>query len=129
MKALVIGGGGFLGSAIVRQLHARGDEVRILGRGGYPYLEQLEVSCLQGDIRDPSAVARATMGMDVVFHVAAKAGIWGRSEDFQQINVEGTRNVVRACFDAGVQRLVDSGGQVAKFNKRFQGLGLSAAKK
>lgn len=106
MRALVTGGGGFLGSAIVRQLRARGDEVRVLGRGKYPHLESLGVECRQGDICNPESVGQACRGVDVVLHVAAKAGIWGRADDFQRINVEGTRNVVIACLDAGVHRLV-----------------------
>lgn len=117
MKALVTGGGGFLGSAIVRQLRARGDPVRVLGRGRYPHVEQFQAECLQGDICDPAAVGAACRGVDVVFHVAAKAGIWGRREDFQRINVEGTRNVVRACFDAGVGRLIYTSSPSVVFGK------------
>jgi len=106
MKALVTGGGGFLGGRIVRRLRERGDDVVVLGRRRYPHLEALGVPCLRGDVRDPDAVARAARGADVVFHVAALTGVWGRRRDFQSINVGGTKNVLAACRAEGVPRLV-----------------------
>jgi len=106
MKALVTGGGGFLGSAIVRMLHERGDEVSVLGRGTYPHIAAYIKRAFQADIRLAPAVARACEGMEIVFHVAALAGIWGRRRDFWPINVEGTRNVIEACRANGVPRLV-----------------------
>jgi nucleoside-diphosphate-sugar epimerase len=106
MNALVTGGGGFLGSAIVRMLHERGDEVSVLGRGTYPHIAPHIKRTFQADIRLAPAVARACEGMDIVFHVAALAGFWGRRRDFWSINVEGTRNVIEACRANGVPRLV-----------------------
>ncbi len=106
MKALVTGGGGFLGSAIVRKLHERGDEVYVLGRGDYPQVVPFVKRFFQTDIRDGAAVAQACGGMDVVFHTAALAGIWGKRSDFRSINVGGTRNTIEACRANGVHRLV-----------------------
>ncbi len=106
MKALVTGGGGFLGGAIVRQLVARGDTVATLSRGHYPTLTTLGVTQFQGDIADAAAVDAAVVGQDVVFHVAAKAGIWGRRADFHAANVVGTANVLAACRAHAVRRLV-----------------------
>jgi len=106
MKALVTGGGGFLGSAIVRMLHDRGDEVSVLGRGDYPHITPCIKRVFQVDIRDAPAVAHACAGMDIVFHAAALAGIWGRGRDFWSINVEGTRNVIEACRAKSVRRLI-----------------------
>jgi nucleoside-diphosphate-sugar epimerase len=106
LSALVTGGGGFLGGAIVRRLVERGDRVRSLARGDYPELKALGVETMQGDIADPAAVARAVAGCDVVFHVAAKAGVWGPLEEYRRANVEGTRQVVAACRATGVRRLV-----------------------
>jgi len=106
MKALVTGGGGFLGGALVRRLVAEGASVRSLHRGAYPELDALGVSTVRGDVADLSVVRRAVAGCDVVFHVAAKAGISGRAAAYRATNVVGTRNVIAACLAAGVPRLV-----------------------
>ena len=106
MKVLVIGGGGFIGSAVVRQLLARGYETDVFGRSRYPHLEKQGVRQIQGDIRDSKELIRAVEGYDTVIHTAAKAGIWGAKTEFEAINVTGTRNVLGACFAAGVKALV-----------------------
>jgi nucleoside-diphosphate-sugar epimerase len=106
MRALVTGGGGFLGRAVVRQLVARGDTVRSLARHRYPALDALGVEQLQGDVADPGAVAAAVAGCDVVFHVAAKAGVWGPAAEYHRANFVGTHNVLAACRLHGVRRLV-----------------------
>ena len=77
MKALVTGGGGFLGGAIVRLLRERGDDVRSFARGAYPALENAGVDVHRGDLADAAAVSHAVQGMDVVFHVAGLPGVWG----------------------------------------------------
>lgn len=118
MNALVTGGGGFLGSAIVRMLLARGDRVRSLARGDYPELTALGVEQVRGDVADAQAVAQAVEGCDVVFHVAAKAGIWGPLEEYVRANVEGTRNVVEACRARGVRRLVHTSSPSVVFDGR-----------
>ncbi|MCA8920579.1 MAG: NAD-dependent epimerase/dehydratase family protein [Planctomycetes bacterium] len=105
-KALVTGGGGFLGSEVVRRLLARGDAVRVLGRSRYPALEALGAECVQGDLGDRDAVAAACAGVDVVHHVGALAGAWGKAADFERTNVHGTEHVVAGCRAAGVGRLV-----------------------
>ncbi len=106
MKALVTGGGGFLGSRIVELLRARGDEVTFLARGSYPKVEALGAKGLQIDLRDRAKLAEAVAGQDVVFHVAAKAGFWGSRADYWSTNVDGTRNVIDAMEEANVKRLV-----------------------
>ena len=106
MHALVTGAGGFLGQYITRQLVARGDKVRALSRGNYPYLTELGVESVQGDIQDASAVERACQSVDAVFHVAAIAGIWGKWQTYYGINVLGTRNVIAACRKNSVPRLI-----------------------
>jgi nucleoside-diphosphate-sugar epimerase len=118
MNALVTGGGGFLGGAIVRLLRQRGDSVRSLARGDYPGLRDLGVAQIRGDLADPEPVRRAVEGADVVFHVAAKAGYWGAFEDFHRINVEGTRHVIAACRAHGVKRLVYTSSPSVVFDGR-----------
>ena len=106
MKALVTGGGGFLGGAIVRRLVDRGWTVHTLQRGIYPKLDELGVEQLQGDIAEPDTVSRAVEGCDIVFHVAAKVEPWGAFKPFHQTNVIGTENVLEAMRINGVPKLV-----------------------
>jgi nucleoside-diphosphate-sugar epimerase len=120
MRALVTGGGGFLGGAIVRRLVERGDRVRSLARGRYPELDALGVEQHQGDVADATAVRRAAAGCDVVFHVAAKAGVWGRYEDYHRANFVGTENVVAACRARGVSGLVYTSSPSVVFDGRDQ---------
>lgn len=103
---LVTGGGGFLGKAIVKQLIEKGKSVVSFSRTRYPELEALDVRQIQGDLADPAAVANAFNGIDAVFHVAAKAGIWGPFDAFYKANVTGTRNVIHACLENQVSQLI-----------------------
>lgn len=106
MKALVTGGGGFLGGAIVRQLVERGDEVISYSRGRYLHLAELGVRHIQGDLASREGLCRAMEGCDTVFHTGAKAGAWGRYADYYRANVVGTENVLKACVKTGIGRLV-----------------------
>jgi nucleoside-diphosphate-sugar epimerase len=106
MKILVTGGGGFLGQAIVRRLVERGDSVSMLNRSAYPELEALGVACHRGDIADRAAVFKAAHGCEAVMHVAAKAGPGLYAPDFESTNVIGTANVLAACAEHGIDRLV-----------------------
>jgi nucleoside-diphosphate-sugar epimerase len=117
MKALVTGGGGFVGSAIVRQLAAKGAAVAVFGRNHYPHLEKIGVQQFQGDILDSALLIRVMQGYDTVFHVAAKAGIWGAKHEFEQTNVDGTRNVLGACFASGVASLVYTSTPAVVFDR------------
>lgn len=116
MKALVTGGGGFLGKAIVRLLHERGDQVRSFSRSENPSLAKLGVEHCRGELDDAEAVKRAAAGCDIVFHVAAKAGIWGPYEEFYRANVLGTRHVIDACRHHGIQRLVHTSSPSVVFD-------------
>ncbi len=100
------GAGGFLGQYIAEQLVARGERVRALVRRKLPALEALGVECVQGDIRELADVTRACRDMNVVYHVAAVAGIWGPWRHFYDANVLGTKNVISGCCHAGVTKLV-----------------------
>jgi len=103
---LVTGGAGFLGLAVVRRCLARGYRVRILGRTPIVGEFASQVEFIRGDIADLATVDTATQGCDFVFHVAAKAGVWGPWEEYLRINLAGTSNVVAACKAHGVRALV-----------------------
>jgi 2-alkyl-3-oxoalkanoate reductase len=118
MNALVTGGGGFLGGAIVRRLVARGDRVRSLSRGCYPKLDAIGVEQIQGDMADAVAVDAAVAACDVVFHVAAKAGVWGPYANYHRANVIGTQRILDACRKHAVHRLVYTSSPSVVFNGR-----------
>ncbi|RME50837.1 MAG: NAD-dependent epimerase/dehydratase family protein [Deltaproteobacteria bacterium] len=112
MRVLVTGGTGFLGGHLIDALVARGDEVRALVRDSSrsrreaERLERLGVTLVRGDLSNRKEIAEGARGCSVVFHCAAIASDWGKYEIFHQVNVEGTRNVLGACQDVGVARLV-----------------------
>lgn len=106
LNILVTGGGGFLGKAIVMRLLDEGHSVSSLGRSPQPELEAKGVSLYSGSMTDVDLVENATKGKDVVFHVAAKAGVWGSWDGFYKPNVLGTRNILKACEKNGVPHMV-----------------------
>ena len=105
-SVLVTGGGGFLGFYTVKKHVERGDKVRVMGRGTYPELEKLGVEVIRGDIRNIEDVERASRGVELIQHVAAIPGIWGKKEDFYSINYNGTLNIIAICRKLGIDRLI-----------------------
>ncbi|HSM68594.1 MAG TPA: NAD-dependent epimerase/dehydratase family protein, partial [Xanthomonadales bacterium] len=106
MNILVTGGGGFLGSAICRQLLARGEQVIAYQRRPAPQLEAQGARVVQGDLLDRTLLAHSVAGCDAVIHTAGKAGVWGAYEQYYQANVVGTDHVISACRENGVPWLV-----------------------
>jgi nucleoside-diphosphate-sugar epimerase len=106
MKILVTGGGGFLGSAVCRQLAGLGHAVIAYQRSPADHLHDHGVVSRQGSITDYPNLLNASQGCDAVVHTAGKAGIWGKDEDFRAVNVTGTANVIRACREHGIRFLV-----------------------
>lgn len=118
MKVLVTGGGGFLGKSIVRRLLAEGYNVRSFSRSEYPQPEGLQVEQYAGDLADATAVKHAIKGCDQVFHVAAKAGVWGDPAEYYRTNVLGTENVIEACRLHEVKGLIYTSSPSVIFNGR-----------
>jgi nucleoside-diphosphate-sugar epimerase len=118
MKALVTGGGGFLGTALVRRLRERGARVTSFSRRRYAALDALGVTQHQGDLADSLAVSRAAAGCDIVFHVAAKAGVGGCYRAYYRANVLGTANILAACRHHGITRLVYTSSPSVIFDGR-----------
>ena len=113
---LVTGGGGFLGKAIVKRLVEAGENVRSFSRSFYPELKSMGVDQIQGDIGDNAAVIKACNGIQTVFHVAAKTGVWGNYKDYYKTNVIGTENVIAACNIHNISRLVYTSSPSVVFN-------------
>lgn len=106
---LVTGATGHIGNVLVRTLLAQQKSVRALVLPGEDLspLAGLEVECIEGDILEPGSVFRALQGVQDVFHLAGVISIMpGRNRLVQQVNVQGTRNVLRMARLAGVRRLV-----------------------
>ncbi len=106
MKILVTGGGGFLGQAICRQLIARGDAPIAFQRSAATALAGTGIEERRGDICKPQDVVAAARGCEAIIHTAGKAGAWGDPALYRAINVDGTRHVLDACRQLGIQRLV-----------------------
>jgi nucleoside-diphosphate-sugar epimerase len=114
MSVLVTGGAGFIGSSLVRSLAADGHSVRVLDDFSTGRPENLEgvagdVEVLEGDVRDPAAVAKAVSGAEVVYHLAALPSVARSVADpraSHEVNVDGTLNLLLAAVDADVRRLV-----------------------
>ena len=106
---LVTGATGFVGSAVARALAGRGHALRLLVRRGSSRgnLEGLDAELIEGDLRDPASLARAVQGCSHVAHVAADYRLWVPDPaPMLAANVEGTRALLLAARDAGVQRIV-----------------------
>lgn len=116
-RVLITGGAGFIGSHLARHLLGQGHEVRALDRLDpqvHPererpgYLDP-EVELIQGDVRDPGAVAEALIGVDAVVHLAARVGV-GQSmyeiADYCSVNTVGTGVLLEALMERPVRRLV-----------------------
>lgn len=116
MNALVTGAGGFLGLYIVERLLARGDQIRAIARQQYPELDRTGVEAVQGDLRNAQTAADACHGVDVVFHAAGVAGIWGPWQYYYGINTLATQNVIAGCRRHGVRKLVYTGSPSVTFD-------------
>ncbi len=109
MTVLVTGGTGFVGSAVTRMLLERGDDVRAMARStsSPTLLDGLDIERVHGDLDDPESLGRAVKGCNALFHVAADYRLWvPKPEAIYRTNVEGTRALMRAAAEAGVERIV-----------------------
>ena len=106
---LVTGASGFVGSAVARALDARGYGVRVLVRRSSPRtnVEGTRFEIAEGDMLDPPSLLPAMRNVRYLFHVAADYRLWARDpEEIVRNNREGTRAIMRAAKDAGVEKIV-----------------------
>ena len=117
VKILVTGGSGFLGRHLVSMLERAGyDNIVVFNRKPCEDLYSEHVNVVYGDLQNAEAVEKAMMGCDAVFHVAAKAGVWGPYREYYRINVVGTQNVIQACLKNNVRYLVYTSSPSVAFN-------------
>lgn len=108
--AMVTGANGHLGNNLVRQLLARGQQVRAGVRDPQdcPALNGLDCQVVRAELQDFDSLCRSLQGVDVLYQVAAVFKHWAKNPQAEIIepNVQGTRNVLRAAAEAGVRRVV-----------------------
>lgn len=113
---LITGATGFLGSAVLRAVAARGVRPRVLARPGSPRanLDQVDCEVVLGDLGDPASLAAALRGVRHLFHVAADYRLWARDPaEILRANVEGTGHLMRMALAAGVERIVHTSSVAA----------------
>lgn len=107
---LITGAGGHIGNVLVKHLYQKGNrELRLFAqpKEDISYIEKFAKEVVRGDIRDPFAVSAAVRGCEHVFHLAGMVEISGvKKKQVIDVNVGGTKNVINACLEKGVKRLL-----------------------
>ena len=113
--AFLTGGSGFIGGRLIERLRRDGHAVRALARSSVAAerVAALGAEPVSGELSDLEAMRAGAHGCELAFHAAAMLGDWGRSEDFERVNVRGTENALRVCTEAGVRRFVHVGTEAA----------------
>src|SRR5438067_3470293 len=114
-EIFVTGGSGFIGGRLIERLRRDGHSVRALARSqaAEEKVRARGAEPVRGGLEDPTAMRGGAQGCEHAFHAAATLGDWGRREDFERGNVQGTRNALKACAEAGVRRFVHVGTEAA----------------
>lgn len=123
MATLVTGATGFIGSHIARKLVERGEQVKILLRKSSQTknIDDIDVERVYGDVLDLDSINEALKGCDTLYHTAGVASF--RKEDYQKmedINVQGTKNIMNAALESGIKRAVHT-SSIAAIGTDLQG--------
>jgi nucleoside-diphosphate-sugar epimerase len=106
MNILITGAGGFLGRNLAAALLSKGHKVWNFSRNNHPQLRAMGVDTICGDLQNEADVSAAFKGMEAVFHVASRVGIWGDYDEYYRTNVIGTENVIKACRANEITKLI-----------------------
>lgn len=119
MKILVTGGGGFLGTWVVKELLKNPTYlVTNFSRHNYEHLEEMGVPTIRGDITHAADVEHAlSQGFDAIIHVASLVGMWGKKEVFDRINIQGTQNLIEMAKKFGVKKFVYTSSPSSVFGR------------
>lgn len=118
MRILVTGGQGFLGGALVRGLLAHrytAAEITVTARRPAPDLEALGVKVARVDLRQREAAIEVTRDVELIFHTAAKAGVWGDFSEYHAINVDATNHLLEGAQRHGVRYFVHTSSPSVTF--------------
>lgn len=118
MSTLVTGGTGFLGRKLVERLLEEGRAVTVLSRSTTSDLKARGVKFVNTSLDDAAAVESACAGMETIFHVAARVGVWGPYEEFYRTNVLGTRALLAGAKKHGVKRFIHTSTPSVVYNGR-----------
>ena len=121
---LVTGGGGFIGSHLVRALLDKGEEVRVLDlpHANLDHLPLDSIDLARADIRDRAAVDKATNGCKYVYHLAADPNLWRKNTaEFDEINHQGALNVIHSALDNGASRVIHTSTESILTSSHFDG--------
>lgn len=116
MKIIITGGGGFLGRYIARQFKILGHNVSVLGRNDYPFLKKEGIQTIKADICNSNEIIFALKGFDEVHHAAAYTGLIQNKKIFYETNVVGTKNIINACLQNNIKRLIYASSASVVYN-------------
>jgi nucleoside-diphosphate-sugar epimerase len=116
MSTLVTGGTGFLGRKLVERLLEEGREITVLSRSTASDLQARGVKFINTSLDDSADVESACSGMETIFHVAARVGVWGPYNEFYRTNVLGTRALLAGAKKHGVKRFIHTSTPSVVYN-------------